>query len=158
MPEPQSPSDKRSNLIKYAAFCLNRRPYFREVLRQKLVQRAKKLKLSNTSSVILEILNDLQKNGYLDDQYLAEAFARRQLSKCYGPKIISLKLHHLKLGNDVINQALDEADIEKQIEAIKRYISKNNRQDKYKLISKLYSRGFNSSVINKVFDVEYLED
>ena len=158
MPEQLSPSDIRASLIKYAAFCLSRRPYFEEALRQKLVLRSKKLNLSDTNSIISDILNDLKKSGYLDDPYLAQAYARRQLEKCYGPRIISLKLQRLKVGRDVIDLALEEANAEKQVEAVKKFANKYRKLDKYKLTSKLYARGFNSTVINKVFDVGYMED
>ena len=92
MPEPLSRSEVRASLIKYAAFCLSRRPYFTDTIRQKLVLRSKKLKYSKPSPVIQAIIKDLKKAGYLDDAYLAGAFARRQLGKGYGPRIISLKL------------------------------------------------------------------
>ena len=154
----KSPSDVRSSLIKYAAFCLSRRPYFEEAIRQKLVLRSKKLKLSDTNNIISDILRDLKKSGYLDDPYLAQAYARRQLDKGYGPRIISLKLNRLKVGKDIIDLALEEADFEKQVTAIRKITSKYRNSDKYKLTSKLYSRGFNSSVINKVFDLEYVGD
>jgi SOS response regulatory protein OraA/RecX len=158
MPEPLSPSEIRASLIKYGAFCLSRRPYFEETLRQKLVLRAKKLNFPDFSPVITAILHDLKESGYLDDPYLAQAYARRQLAKGYGPKIISLKLARLKLNKEVIELALAEASPEKQLEALQKYARKYPRLDRYKLTSRLYSRGFGSSVINKLFDVEYLED
>lgn len=158
MPEQPSQSEIRASLIKYAAFCLSRRPYFRETLRQKLILRSRKLKFEDTTQVISDILNDLKKSGYLDDQYLAEAFTRRQLGKCYGPKIISLKLKRLGLDQSAINLALEEADIPKQVEAIRKYAGKYTKLNKYQLTSKLYSRGFSASAINKLFDSEYIED
>lgn len=158
MPEQPSPSDTRASLIRYAAFCLSRRPYFAAVIRQKLVQRSKKLKFTDTTSIISDILKDLQKAGYLNDTYLAQAFVRRQLGKCYGPKIISLKLRRLGLDQGTLDIALEEADIPKQVEAIKKYSLKYHKLDKYALTSRLYSRGFGSQAINKLFDVEYIED
>lgn len=158
MLEPPSQSDIRASLIKYAAFCLNRRPYFRETLRQKLVLRSKKLNFEDVTGVISAILVDLKKSGYLDDPYLAQAFARRQLDKGYGPRIISLKLRRMKLDQSVIDQAMEEADIKKQLESIKKYAKKYEKLDKYKLTHRLYARGFSSSAINKLFDVESFED
>ncbi len=158
MPEPHSPSEVRSSLIKYAAFCLSRRPYFEGALRQKLILRSKKLKLENATTEITGILDDLRKSGYLDDPYLAAAYARRQLDKSYGPKIISLKLKRLGVDQSTISLALEEADIPKQLEAIKKYALKYRKLDKFKLVSKLYSRGFTGSAINKLFDSEYFED
>jgi len=153
-----SPSDVRASLIKYAAFCLSRRPYFEETIRQKLVLRAKKLNFVESERVIKDIINDLNKAGYLDDLYLAQAFVRRQLDKCYGPRIISLKLSRLRLNKDTINVALEEANTERQLESISKFAQKYRKLDKYKMTSKLYSRGFSSQAIKKLFDVEYLED
>lgn len=158
MPVQPSPSDIRASLIKYAAFCLSRRPYFEETIRQKLVLRSKKLKFTDSTKVITSILKDLKKAGFLDDLYLAQAYVRRQLDKCYGPRIISLKLSRLRLNKDTIDSALEEASIEKQLESIRKFALKYRKLDKYKLTSKLYSRGFSSQAINKLFDVEYLED
>ncbi len=158
MPVQPSPSDIRASLIKYAAFCLSRRPYFEETIRQKLVLRSKKLKFTDSTKVITSILKDLKKAGFLDDLYLAQAYVRRQLDKCYGPRIISLKLSRLRLNKDTIDTALEEADIEKQLESIRKFALKYRKLDKYKLTSKLYSRGFGSQAIKKLFDVEYLED
>jgi regulatory protein len=158
MPEQPSQSETRASLIKYAAFCLSRRPYFEETIRQKLVLRSKKLKFGKSDKVISSILKDLKKNGYLDDVYLASAFARRQLGKGYGPKIISLKLKRLKVSEEVIDTALEEANIPCQLEAIRKYAQKYRKLDKYRLTSRLYSRGFGSVVINKLFDSEYIED
>ena len=159
MPESFPPSDVRASLIKYAAFCLNRRPYFRESIRQKLVLRARKLKFENSSSIITAILDDLQKSGYLDDAYLAGAFVRRQLDKGYGPRIINLKLNRLHLDKNTIDIALSEnATSVQQIAAIKKYSLKYHSSDRRKLVSRLYSRGFISSIINKLFDAEYIED
>lgn len=158
MPEQLSPSEIRASLVKYAAFCLSRRPYFEETIRQKLVLRSKKLKFKNATKVITDILKDLKKSGYLDDPYLAQAFARRQLDKCYGPRIISLKLGRMKLNREVIDLALEEASVDKQVAAIRKYALKYPKLDKYRITSKLYSRGFSSSAINKLFDSEYIGD
>jgi SOS response regulatory protein OraA/RecX len=158
MPEPLSLSDVRASLIKYAAFCLSRRPYFEETIRQKLILRAKKLNFGDSNKVITDILNDLRGSGYLNDLYLAQAYVRRQLDKYYGPRIISLKLSRMKIDKDLINLALEEADSDKQVEIIKKYALKYHKLDKYCLTSKLYGRGFGSQVIKRLFDVEYLED
>lgn len=156
--EPLSVDNSRSILIKYATYCLNRKPYFRDTLRQKLIQRAKKLKLEDTSEAIIGILNNLQKSGYLEDSYLAQAFVRRQLDKGYGPKIISLKLHRLHLSQKSISEIIIGISNSDQLDAIKKYSAKYPNLDRYKLTQKLYSRGFQSSQINKLFDVEYSED
>lgn len=158
MPEPQSPSDIRASLIKYAAFCLSRRPYFQETLRQKLISRSIKLEFVDYHNVVEDILKDLKKSGYLDDEYLASAFVRRQLSKYYGPRVISLKLKRLQLDNEAISKALSEIDQESESASMAKYISKYPKLDKYKLRSKLFSRGYSTVAINNLFDSEYFDD
>lgn len=159
MPEPPIPQSKiRSGLIKYAAFCLSRRPYFEETIRHKLSLRSKKLGYGHAKKVIDSIIKNLKKGGYLDDLYLAQAFVRRQLSKGYGPKIIILKLRQLNLNEDMLNLALQEADMENQVSAIDKYAKKYNKLDRRKLISRLFSRGFSLASINKLFDSGCIED
>src|SRR5258706_4808471 len=100
-------SETRELLLKYAGNILSRRPYFRHTLKAKLILRAKKLKLVEANPIIDSILEDLARSGYLDDQYLAEAYVRRQLGKGYGPRLISLKLGCLHLDHDSYALALD---------------------------------------------------
>jgi SOS response regulatory protein OraA/RecX len=156
----QSPlNDTRSSLLKYATVCLNRQPYFRNRLRDKLIQRAKKLSFCDAYDTIDEILFDLSKSGYLNDQVLANGYVRRQLSKGYGPKIIFLKLLRLNLEKDKISLAIEEeATPEAQLETISKLKAKYSKYDRYKLTAKLYGRGFSSSIINKAFDVGAFED
>lgn len=152
-------SDVRASLVKYAANILNRRPYFRHKLREKLLLRQKKLKITGAEPVIESILNDLSKSGYLNDAYLADAFVRRQLDKGYGPRIIAYKLKLLRLDPDVIKNSLEnEAYKDKQITALIAFSSKFPRLDRRKLVQKLYQRGFDSYLINKLFDSPYFGD
>lgn len=159
MPESLPSNDNRLRLIKYAAFCLNRKPYFTESLRQKLVLRSKKLNLGDTSETINGILADLGRSGYLDDSYLAGAYVRRQLSKGHGPRMIRMKLSFLKLDSAIIETALEtDCSESQQVEAIRKYLRRYSRLDQRKIISRLYSRGFSSCSINKVFDAEHIEE
>ena len=103
--------------------------------------------------IIDKILDELAASGYLDDVYLAQAYVRRQLSKCYGPRIIALKLKQLRLDSTAISAAIaSEATQELQIEAVVRFAHKNRCADKRKTSYKLYSRGFSSDIIKFVFD------
>ncbi len=158
MLKPQSSDDGRSSLLRHAVSCLNRQPYFRQKLHQKLLQRAQKLKIGQAEEIIKAILDDLQASGYLNDEYLAGAFVRRQLSKGYGPQLITLKLRSFNLSSQVLSSALAEAGPEAQLEAVKKYLRKYSHLDKYQLTHKLYQRGFAGSVINKLFDSRYTED
>lgn len=159
MPESSPKSEARRLLIRYASLVLSGRPYFRFKLREKLFLRAEKLGLEDPNNTIDSILEDLSQSGYLNDQYLAEAYVRRQLSKCYGPKIIALKLKYLGLPSSIISETLKlEADEEAVMVSLKKYCQKYSRLDQRKLISKLYSRGYSGSIIKKVFDGDWLED
>ena len=145
-------SDLRANLVKYAAFILNQRPYFRHKLREKLILRSKKLEAKDYLPVIEEILNDLTKSGYLNDSYLAEAFVRRQLSKGYGPRFIKLKLQALKLSSDTISLALEsQASITAQIASAKAYLAKKRFSDPRKAVYSIYRRGFDPKITQKIF-------
>ncbi len=151
-------SDPRQSLIKYAAGILSARPYFRSKLREKLFLRAEKLGFDDPGKIIDSILNDLSKSGYMDDKYLAEAYVRRQLSKGYGPKIISLKLKYLGLDSQTVTDSIkSQAFEESEVASIRSFCDKNSRYEQGKLISKLYQRGYTSLSIKKVFDSEWSE-
>lgn len=153
MPEPKSSTEIRASLVKYAAFCLSRQPYFYARLQAKLVQRALKLGFKDFTKVISGILADLQKSGYLNDSYLAASYVRGQLAKSYGPRLIRLKLRQLGLAEPTILDALKEAADDQQIPIIRKFAQKYAKLDPRKTQSKLYARGFSPSAINKVFDV-----
>lgn len=159
MPESSPKSELRESLVKYAGKILTGRPYFRFKLRQKLFLRAEKLGFSDAASVIDSILDDLARSGYLDDQYLAEAYVRRQLAKGYGAKIIGLKLKYLGLPSAIVSRVLkSEATVEAETTAVQKYCRKFARLDRRRLASKLYTRGFSGSIIQKLFDVDLLAD
>lgn len=143
MPESNPKSELRAKLVKYAANILSRRPYFRHQLKQKLFLYAEKFGLSPDSSTVDQIITDLAQSGYLDDQYLAAAYVRRQLGKCYGPKIIRYKLKTLGLSDTLINQALaSEATAEALLLATDKISLKYRSKDPREVKQKLYQRGF----------------
>lgn len=156
MPESSRKSNSRSILVKYAARVLSARPYFRSTLKDKLFRNAESLELEASSEVIESILEDLAQSGYLDDQYLAEAYVRRQLGKGYGPKVISLKLKYLGLDPALITFALkSDATEEAELASIRHYCAKFPRLDRRKLIQKLYFRGYSGQLIKKVLQYNY---
>lgn len=159
MPESNQKSDIRRSLLKYAANILSRRPYFRNALKEKLYYRSEKEGFLDSGDIIEDIISELAKSGYLDDLYLAQAYVRRQLSKCYGPRIISLKLKQLRLDSSTIRAALDsEALPEPQMQAITKFANKYRHVDPRKVSYKLYSRGFSGDLIKKVFDETDIPD
>lgn len=159
MPESSPKSDLRRSLIRYASLILSRRPYFKFKLREKLFLRAEKLGFTQPAETIDSIVEDLAQSGYLDDLYLAEAYVRRQLAKGYGPKVIILKLKYLGLDRETSLQAVkSEVTEEAEMSSLQKYSRKFASQDRRKVISKLYSRGYNPTLIQKVFDGDWLED
>lgn len=159
MPESSRKSDQRQSLVKYAGRILAARPYFRFKLREKLFLRAEKEKIENPGQIIESILDDLAQSGYLNDQYLAEAYVRRQLSKHYGPRLISVKLKYLGLGVAAVTEALRSAVSPEAEEAsIRHFISKFSHQDRRKVVSNLYRRGYSERAIKSAFDGDCLED
>ena len=150
---PSQSSDLRENLVKYAAFILNRRPYFRHTLHHKLVQRCLKLEINDFESVVNSLLDELSASGYLNDSYLAQAFVRRQLNKGYGPRLIRYKLQQLKLSSDAIAHALDsEADSEALQRAAQSFLKRKHYKDHRKASHSLYQRGFDNITIRRLFD------
>ncbi len=110
-------------------------------------------------AIIEEILQDLAKSGYLNDEYLAGAYIRRQLSKGYGPKLISMKLKFMGLDSATVAKCLkSEVTEEQELASIKRYCQKNARLDQRKLVSKLYLRGYSGQLIKNTIDSDWLED
>jgi len=143
MPESSQTGETRAKLVRYAANILSRKPYFRHQLRQKLVNYSLQKELENYESVVDSIVDDLGKSGYLDDQYLADAYVRRQLDKCYGPKIIRYKLKMLGLSDTQIHNSLEsEANPEAIGQSIEKMTKKFRLSDPQKLRQKLYQRGF----------------
>jgi SOS response regulatory protein OraA/RecX len=159
MLESSQKSSQRSPLLKYATRLLSSRPYFRSQLHAKLSLRAQTLSFEDAGSVIEAILEDLSRSGYLDDQYLAQAYVRRQLSKGYGPKVIAFKLKYLGLAPEITAAAIQsEASQEAELLSLKRYCRKFPRLERQKLISKLYYRGYLGPSIKKAFDGDWLAD
>jgi len=153
MQEKNPPSDVRQSLIKYAANILSRRPYFSSALKKKMTDRALHLGLADFDSEIEGIIKDLSNNGYLDDQYLSEAYVRKELHKGWGPRIINLKMRRLGIDQGLIISAINqEAGLQAQIEAIHHYSAKLKRYDQRVKINKFFQRGFNGPAIFKAFD------
>jgi len=144
MPEfSQKNNDLRGQLLKYAGFLLNRRAYFSAQIRKKLTEKASHLEESDHRELIDEIIIELEKAKYLNDDYLLAGYIRQKLSKLQGPKIIFFKLKELGLKPEQINRALKSDDLAESIEQAKQKLAnKYAGLDSYQLKGKLYQRGF----------------
>lgn len=144
MPESsQKNNNLRGQLVKYAGYLLNRRPYFSAQIRQKLTEKAGNLTDTNQDDLVNEIVSDLEKAKYLNDDYLLTGFIRQKLKKIQGPKIIFAKLKQLGLRSEQINKVLKNSDSVEAIEQAKQNLArKHSNLDSFQLKGKLYQRGF----------------
>lgn len=83
---------------------LARREYSRLELTQRLRQQAVSL------SILNDVLDALEQDGYLSDQRCAESFIRQRLSQYWGPKRIRYELQQKGIPASLINRLLEEAD------------------------------------------------
>ena len=142
--------------IKQRAFrLLGRRQHSSSELRRKLWGKDYEQKL------IDEVIEDLKKNGYLDDKEFARAFVEeKSRAKSWSIKRINGELVKRgvasKLIDEILNDRPKEEDYESAIKlAKKKYeiLSKRNLESKElrnKLSAYLFSKGFEYELINDV--------
>lgn len=112
-------------------------------------------------ALIIKIVDKCKKYKYIDDLSFAESFARDRVRlKKYGSRRIKYELNQKGIGDNLIDQALEDLDRNKEYEMalelakkrIKSY-SNDDRNKKYrKLSGYLQRRGYDFSVISKVLN------
>jgi len=144
--------------IKQKAFrLLGRRQHSSSELRRKLWNKDYKQKL------IDEVIEDLKKNGYLDDKEFISAFvAEKSKTKNWSTKKIKSELFKRgvasKLIDETLNERLKEDDFENAMKlAKKKYevLLKRNLEPKElrnKLSTYLFSKGFDYELIKEICD------
>jgi regulatory protein len=144
--------------IKQKAFrLLGRRQHSSSELRRKLWNKDYKQKL------IDEVIEDLSKNGYLDDKEFIRAFvAEKSKTKNWSTKKIKSELFKRgvasKLIDETLNERLKEDDFENAMKlAKKKYevLLKRNLEPKElrnKLSTYLFSKGFDYELIKEICD------
>jgi len=91
-------------LNKMAIALLARREHAVQELRVKLLRRGA------CEQVLDELLNTLQKNGYLSDVRYAEMLVRSRFNKSNGPIRARQELKQFQVPSDIIQQAFDAFD------------------------------------------------
>ena len=145
-----------STAIRYLSY----RPRFKAEIFTRLGQKAKELNLKDPFTLINQIVESLEKSGFLNDQKMLESYIRLRLQeKVKGPYWIKPRLLHLGLSKSSIEAALKEyANRETQLEVIRKYLSKKSRnraldlKEKAKLFRSLIARGFSAELISQAFD------
>ena len=120
-----------------ASSLLARRSYFSKELKTKLLEKG------YPQDEIKNLLAELTKRGWLNDQELAKRYCERLQQRGYGPRLITLKLRE-KAGS------LDIEPLEESEEAVLSLIRKRYMPiQRDKVFRALLRRGFSFELINK---------
>lgn len=142
--------------IRYLSF----RPRFKAEVYTRLARKAEEQNLKDSFTLINQIVESLEKSGFLNDQKLLESYIRTRLcDKSKGPYWIRPRLLHFGLNKNEIDEALKtHASREIQIEVIGKYIAKKcyganpDLKTKAKLFRALSARGFSGQLITESID------
>ncbi|MBT5346350.1 regulatory protein RecX [bacterium] len=127
----------------------------REYSELELYRKLQKKFVCNNSQIIKGILDKLKGSNYLSDERFTSSKVKSLINKKYGPNYIKLKM--LNFGVDSKNT---NSEIYKNIESIElnledlinRKFQDSTFEEKNKLIRKLISKGYDSSMILKKID------
>ena len=112
------------------------------------------------STIIEEILIKLEKEKYLNDLEFANVFVRDRMNhSSKGPRLITKELREKGVELELINQAMEQYDYEKQFEVALKWAQKQRRKKNNQSYQKqneqlkinLTQKGFTSDVVNDVF-------
>lgn len=152
----QDPNDY-DHAWQYALFLLNLSMRTVSEVEQKMVKRGYGKK------VVIQVINNLKEDKFLDDDNYAEVFINSMKNyKTWGRFMMKKKMLEKKLPTSLIEQKLSElVTDEDELEIAKRFVSKQindskalkklDYQDKQKLMRKLMSRGFAMDTVVKLF-------
>ena len=129
--------------------CLARREYGRSELRDRLHRR------SSDEEAIERLLDNLERQGLLDEARFIDSYVRGRLRRCYGPRRIRTELRQRGIaeesvldylaGLDCDWQALAQQAWNKQFGAVAATASERARQQRF-----LDRRGFDGEIIAAV--------
>lgn len=152
----QDPNDY-DHAWQYALFLLNLSMRTVSEVEQKMVKRGYGKK------VVIQVINNLKEDKFLDDDNYAEVFINSMKNyKTWGRFMMKKKMLEKKLPASLIEQKLSElVTDEDELEIAKRFVSKQindskalkklDYQEKQKLMRKLMSRGFAMDTVMKLF-------
>ena len=113
------------------------------------------------SDEIDKIINYLIEERYIDNQRYANSYTRDKFRfNHWGKYKISMMLRSKDIGNDIIEEAMNQIEEEEYLEKLQQILKDKLRSLKYsseyekkgKLFKFAQSRGFESSAISKVID------
>ena len=115
-------------------------------LRQKL------LKKKFSKPEIQEVLDELMKMKYLNDEDFASVFVHNLVKyKSFGYYGIKAKLMQRGIANDISEKVLgEELSLEQERKIADKAVSKSSKTDAMKLAQMLQRKGFRSQVISEV--------
>lgn len=164
MPKP-SPSnltsgEQKAALESTAIRYLSYRPRFKAEVINRLARKAKDLGLTESFTLINQIVDSLEKSGFLDDRKNLESYIRVRLQEKFkGPYWIKPHLLHLGLSKfDVENALREYASRPVQLEVLRRFLDRKGHgktldlKEKAKFFRSLLSRGFGRDLIAHIFD------
>nr|WP_281286457.1 recombination regulator RecX [Pleionea sediminis] len=130
---------------------LARREHSRKELHQKLLQKG------FAESDIIEDLDALENKGWLSDFRFTESWIRHRIQGGYGPYRIQQELNAKGVGQEIINEKLDEVelnwfDLARQVWRKKYSRLPESWEDKAKQIRFLQYRGFYTEDIETMFN------
>lgn len=154
MPEPKAILENTA--IRYLSF----RPRFKAEVYTRLSRRAEELNLKDSFTLINQIVESLEKSGFLNDEKLLESYIHSHLiGKTKGPYWIRPHLLHFGLNKSEIDEALKtHAGREIQVEVLGKFLakrcsgSKPDLKTKARLFRALSARGFSGQLITAAFD------
>jgi regulatory protein len=153
----ESPEDF-DHAYNYALFLLNLSMRTVAEVQEKMTNRG------YVKAVIVEVINRLLEDKYLNDQNYAEVFINSMKNyKTWGRFMMKKKMYEKKLPKDLVEQKLEELVSEQdEIEIVTRYVEKNfgaitevkklSYDEKQKIIARLAGRGFGFGLIKQVID------
>lgn len=157
-------SQSRNSLLSYALRLLNIRERFSGEIQKKLFEKAEELKIDDPVALIDQIILDLKKDKFLDDQKLLASFINYQLlEKVRGPLYIKQSLVRRGVSRVDAQLAIKEHyDSKKESQALKKYLSRhqktNDPKEKVRLIRRLLGRGFSYNSLKDKFDQDSFEE
>jgi regulatory protein len=97
-----------------------------------------------------EIVTFLKDHGVINDEYFAERFTEMKLrAKKYSMNRIRAELKKKGVSDRIIKDIPQLKDTDEELDAIRKYISKNISLPQEKLIQRLLMRGFKYDVVRK---------
>ncbi len=153
------PSNPKAALEATAIRFLSYRPRFKAEVINRLAKKAVEIGFTDPLTLIDQIVESLEKSGFIDDAKNLESFIRYRLeTKLKGPLLIKAQLFRLGVAKSAIDHALsDYAPREVQLTAITRFLAKKSsgqvdHKTKARLFRSLVSRGFSASLVMSAFD------